>query len=108
MRPYVFVGHSSGGLSVRLYAYTYSSDVVGMVLVDPTVEDQKAAYRSLDPKKRTAEQWDADTVEPGLEDLRACVVGAIAGFVPDSELFNWVARQHVNLQRVGTLKLAAP
>lgn len=85
--PYVLVGHSSGGLSVRLYAYTYPSEVVGMVLVDPTVEDQKAAYRALDPKQRTAEQWDADTVEPGLRDLRACVAAATAGFVPDSELF---------------------
>lgn len=85
--PYVLVGHSSGALSVRLYATTYSSEVVGMVLVDPTVEDQKEAYRALDPKKRTAEQWDIDTVEPGLSDLRECLSAAIAGFIPNSALF---------------------
>ena len=74
-------------MSVRLYAYTYRTDVVGMVLVDPTVEDQKAAYRNLDPRKRSVEQWDADTVEPELRDRRECVVAADAGFVPGTPLF---------------------
>ena len=32
--PYVLVGHSFGGLFVRLYASTYPDDVTGMVLVD--------------------------------------------------------------------------
>lgn len=85
--PYVLVGHSYGGLTVRLYAHTYPSDVVGMVLVDPTVEDQLASYRALDPQKRTAEQWHADTVEPNLREGRECVAMAPAGFVPGSEPF---------------------
>jgi pimeloyl-ACP methyl ester carboxylesterase len=32
--PYVLVGHSLGGLFVRLYTATYPDDVAGMVLVD--------------------------------------------------------------------------
>ena len=32
--PYVLVGHSLGGLFVRLYTATYPDEVVGMVLVD--------------------------------------------------------------------------
>ncbi len=32
--PYVLVGHSAGGLNMRLYAYRYPADVVGMVLLD--------------------------------------------------------------------------
>jgi len=36
--PYVLVGHSLGGLCMRLYASTYPDDVVGMVLVDATSE----------------------------------------------------------------------
>lgn len=38
--PFVLVGHSIGGLYVRLYAQKYPEDVVGLVLVDPTHEDQ--------------------------------------------------------------------
>ena len=34
--PYVLVGHSAGGLYMQLYARTYPSEVVGLVLVDPT------------------------------------------------------------------------
>jgi pimeloyl-ACP methyl ester carboxylesterase len=36
--PYVLVGQSVGGLLVRLYTEQYGSNVVGMVLVDPTDE----------------------------------------------------------------------
>jgi len=34
--PYILVGHSFGGISVRLFASTYPSEVAGLVLVDPT------------------------------------------------------------------------
>jgi pimeloyl-ACP methyl ester carboxylesterase len=37
--PYVLVGHSIGGLLVRLYVERYGSDVVALVLVDPTHEN---------------------------------------------------------------------
>ena len=36
--PYVLVGHSLGGMFVRLYAATYPDDVVGLVLVDAWYE----------------------------------------------------------------------
>ena len=53
--PYVFVGHSYGGMLARLYATTYPSEIVGMVLVDAFsegLEDQLtpgqwAAYEEL-------------------------------------------------------------
>lgn len=34
--PYVMVGHSLGGLDVRVFVQNYSSEVVGVVLVDST------------------------------------------------------------------------
>jgi pimeloyl-ACP methyl ester carboxylesterase len=37
-RPYVLVGHSYGGLIVRLFASTYPDDVSGLVLVDALAE----------------------------------------------------------------------
>ncbi|MGK5594846.1 MAG: alpha/beta fold hydrolase [Parachlamydiaceae bacterium] len=39
-RPCVFVGHSFGGLNVRMYATEYPKDVLGLVLVDASHEDQ--------------------------------------------------------------------
>lgn len=38
--PYVFVGHSIGGLYVREYAERYPDDVAGFVFVDSSHEDQ--------------------------------------------------------------------
>ncbi|HSJ34513.1 MAG TPA: alpha/beta hydrolase [Acidimicrobiia bacterium] len=38
--PYVLVGHSLGAHYVRAFADTHPEDVVGMVLVDPSHEDQ--------------------------------------------------------------------
>ena len=49
--PYVLVGHSLGGLFVRLYAATYPDEVVGLVLVDAWSEGIKELL--------TPEQWEA-------------------------------------------------
>ena len=38
--PYVLVGHSMGGYDIRAYTSQYPDDVVGMVLVDASHEDQ--------------------------------------------------------------------
>jgi pimeloyl-ACP methyl ester carboxylesterase len=42
--PYVLVGHSLGGLLVRLYAHEHPDQVVGMVLVDAAHEEQLLRY----------------------------------------------------------------
>lgn len=48
--PFVIVGHSYGGLVVRLYAMTYPDDVDGMVLVDALSEFLRSA--------ETPEEWE--------------------------------------------------
>jgi len=53
--PYVLVGHSAGGLVVRLYASTYPDEVVGMVLVDATPENVWPRFQEA----LTATQWTA-------------------------------------------------
>jgi pimeloyl-ACP methyl ester carboxylesterase len=45
--PYVLVGHSLGGLIVRLYASVYPDDVGGLVLVDASQEDTEALLSAV-------------------------------------------------------------
>lgn len=42
--PYLMVGHSMGGVFVRAFAGEYPDEVVGMVLVDSSHEQQNLAY----------------------------------------------------------------
>lgn len=42
--PLVLVGHSFGGMNVRLFAYTLPDTIAGLVLVDPSHEDQRAQF----------------------------------------------------------------
>jgi CubicO group peptidase (beta-lactamase class C family)/pimeloyl-ACP methyl ester carboxylesterase len=55
--PYVFAGHSNGGLFARLYATTYPQQVKGLVLIDtgnyPAMVDR--VYRRL----ATPQRWSA-------------------------------------------------
>lgn len=36
--PYILVGHSAGGMYVRVFAHLFPADIAGMVLVDPAPE----------------------------------------------------------------------
>jgi len=78
--PYVLVGHSMGGLAVKLYADTHLADVAGLVLVDPTHEDQLTRNEQVDPG-RTAGR-------PGyLAKLEACLSAKPSDFVEGSDLY---------------------
>jgi pimeloyl-ACP methyl ester carboxylesterase len=61
--PCVMVGHSFGGLIVRLYASMYPIDVAGLVLVDAAHEDYYDAVKSV----LTPAQWEAYTNAPEPE-----------------------------------------
>jgi pimeloyl-ACP methyl ester carboxylesterase len=77
--PFVLVGHSLGSLFVRLFASTYPTEVVGLVLVDPYSETLETLL--------TSERWAAlvrlnvrlgtDTVKPipGYGDLETLGFG---------------------------------
>lgn len=45
--PYVLVGHSFGGVNVRLYASTYPEEVAGIILLDSCHEDQNQLMAPL-------------------------------------------------------------
>jgi len=85
--PYVLVGHSYGGMNVRLYKDHFSDDVVGMVLVDPAHEDWVHRVWAFNAKQLTYEQEVSEAFEPMWKDERDCVHAAIVGFVEGSELY---------------------
>jgi pimeloyl-ACP methyl ester carboxylesterase len=53
--PHILVGHSFGGLLVRLYAHRYPEQVAGIVLVDAMHEDQFDVFGPLFPPARHSE-----------------------------------------------------
>jgi pimeloyl-ACP methyl ester carboxylesterase len=55
--PVILVGHSDGGLFVRLYASRYPDEVVGMVLVDAVSEELDAGGLILLKELLTQDQW---------------------------------------------------
>lgn len=69
--PFVLVGHSAGGLSMRLLYDRRPADVLGMVFVDSSVEGQFAGRE--DSVKATAAGW------------YSCEAPATAGKLPSSE-----------------------
>lgn len=70
--PYILVGHSLGGIDVRLYAALHPKDMAGMVLVDPSVEHQDERMAA------------AFGVKVGDQNAgrRACLAAATAGLKP--------------------------
>ena len=45
--PYILVGHSLGGILVRVFAHRYLNEVVGMVLVDTGHGDPSARFQAV-------------------------------------------------------------
>ena len=73
-QPYILVGHSMGGLNMRLYASQHPKEVAGLVLVDPSGEYQ-------DARLNRALGLPAPTGDP-MAKHRACVIAAKAGLTP--------------------------
>ncbi|MGZ5790408.1 MAG: alpha/beta fold hydrolase, partial [Burkholderiaceae bacterium] len=78
--PYVLVGHSLGGLNVRLYADRYLHEVAGMVLVDPIHEDGMMRIDALTHGQETARY------APYAKIWRACAAAASKGYAHGSVL----------------------
>jgi len=89
--PYVMVGHSLGGLTVRVFAHDYSSKVAGAVLVD-----------SMNPRQLTRSSTDASSRRNSYHLLYSVLpslarVGAVRLFLkpalltftpPDENIYN--------------------
>ncbi|HET8898565.1 MAG TPA: alpha/beta hydrolase [Rhodanobacteraceae bacterium] len=73
--PYVLVGHSAAGLYIRVYADRYRDEVVGMVSVEGSHEDQWVRGWAIGAPGQKA-RWDAFLKEYG-----SCVNAAKRGLV---------------------------
>lgn len=79
--PYILVGHSLGGMYVRLFAHRYPSEVAGMVLVDSTSEEQARRFWELDPSARTRN-------EAFVANIRSeCIPQAAIGIDKSSDVY---------------------
>src|SRR5207237_309201 len=53
--PYVLVGHSLGGATVRVFAHEYAADVAGVVLIDSM--GPSAANAKTEPDSHSFADW---------------------------------------------------
>jgi pimeloyl-ACP methyl ester carboxylesterase len=67
--PYVLVGHSLGGMNVRLYASKYPKEVTGLVLVDSTHEDENDRMLALLPPEMLKNAKPEDLIIRTAEDI---------------------------------------
>ncbi|MBI5353735.1 MAG: alpha/beta hydrolase [Chloroflexi bacterium] len=79
--PYVLVGHSIGGMYVRLYAHKYPESVVGMVLVDSSHEEQYLRFPAAAVK--FSEQY-AQQLEQQLKSLKPLAAMGFMALSPAS------------------------
>jgi pimeloyl-ACP methyl ester carboxylesterase len=118
--PYVLVGHSLGGLIVRLYAHQHPQDVAGLVLVDPMHEDQFERLGSLIPPAFAGEPetltqfrrfWTADWRDPaknheGVDFVASQAQAHMIGSLGDIPMLMLTAGSHVRAAPPGDANAA--
>lgn len=67
--PYVIVGHSLGGYESLLFTDSHRADVVGMVLVDPSIPSQMTVFTQAAPAFAA---WVRGYFAQGLSQVRGC------------------------------------
>ena len=65
--PYLLVGHSMGGMAVRVFADRYRDEVVGMVVVDGAHEDQSTRLKTI-ATPETLVHWDDEATDTSCID----------------------------------------
>ncbi|MEY4549006.1 MAG: hypothetical protein RL685_5201 [Pseudomonadota bacterium] len=85
--PYVLVGHSAGGLNVRLFAEEHRDEVAGMVLVDATPASGERLWSSLSEQERQQlrermqrgpDGWDYDSFLASMREVgKASALGEL-------------------------------
>ena len=76
--PYILAAHSAGGLYVRLFAAKYPKEVVGLVLVDPSVEHQDTRIAAIFGPR-------AGSIAPLQDRSARCLAAAQGGRLPSAD-----------------------
>jgi pimeloyl-ACP methyl ester carboxylesterase len=79
--PYVLVSHSLAGMYARVFADRYPDEVAGMVLVEPSHEDQSTRGWAIGAPGQQA-KWD-----DWLKQREACIDDARSGLVKDTPAY---------------------
>jgi pimeloyl-ACP methyl ester carboxylesterase len=82
--PYILVGHSMAGMNVRVYADKYRDEVVGMVIVDGSHEDQTERSLAIDQGRLESNKKKRET---HLQDLLKCPDYAEEGLIEGTPAF---------------------
>jgi pimeloyl-ACP methyl ester carboxylesterase len=95
--PYLLVGHSFGGLNVRLFAAQHPDEVRGMVLVDPTPAtflDDECGLVSAALCRQLRAGWDPDNNPEGLDYVKSGAQVEAAADLPQMPVIVLAATDH--------------
>lgn len=81
--PYVLAGHSAGGVQMRLFAFRYPQEVVGMVMVDSPGEYQYQRFADALDDQVTERALRRDFRRTYSRLIRLARTGALAPGTPD-------------------------
>ena len=76
--PYILVGHSFGGIYVRVFADMYPKEVAGLVLIDPSQETFDEWTRAHKEAQRAAPEQQLAQASQGVRDESAQVPASYA------------------------------
>jgi pimeloyl-ACP methyl ester carboxylesterase len=80
--PYILVGHSLAGYTMRVFAHDYATEVAGVVLVD-TTSAEPLTQEPADPKPQAESQSVGDAIVPTL--ARFGLMRLLAGLLNSGE-----------------------
>jgi pimeloyl-ACP methyl ester carboxylesterase len=95
--PYLLVGHSFGGLDVRLFAAQHPTEVSGIVLVDPTPTtflDGECALVSTALCQELRDGWDPENNPEGLDYVKSSAQVEAAANMPRVPVIVLAATSH--------------
>ena len=100
--PYIVVGHSLGGLTVRVFVHDYSLEVAGVVLIDSMTPQQFAqspteVQPQLNPQSRPFNPLVA-LGRLGIVRLLGKPLGILTDEVPNPEAYNALSVRPQNIQ----------